>query len=271
MKKCTALLLALVLVCSLSACGKPERPAEISTEHSIDQLPASISMVTDGQWPESDLTFGVPQAPGRIDWVLQDSDRNTSALQISNLGKKEFKNYLKNLAEAGFFEFEKVTEPQEGQGAVSIGSLYSNGQKTLSLAYGENILMLTILPRGLTAGPVKPVNSYVYAYATLDEDFVIQSVTQLYLHKKSGEWNPLYTGISGVATVILGDQAPSTHYFGAEEDGVEQIASQISTGLTGLGGEKGRVIVSGTAYGDNALAGGGSFTVFYEIQLPKAD
>ena len=51
-------------------------------------------------------------------------------------------------------------------------------------------------------------------------------------------------------------------------NGEETIESDVNTGVTGNSGNTGTVTVSGVATANNALAGGGTFGITYNITIP---
>ena len=269
MKKGLAALLTVLLCLSLTACGRDNgKPEFISTEHSLQEAPETVTMLPVGEWPENEYTQGVPRALGQRYYVTEDKAHNSCGILVVNVDKDQLEWYEKKLKEEGFQEMKKMAEAIEVKAPISIGTLYSNGIKTVSLAYSSNAMMITILPTGIQGGNrgSAMTNVRVYAYATYDEQDGVQSVTEMYVSEKE-DTKPQFTALNGRVLMVFPEEEKD-FYFGAREDGTEAIASALSTGVHGTKGQKATMIVSGSAYADNAVAGGGSFVITYEITMP---
>lgn len=268
-KKGLAVLLAALLCLSMTACGRDNgKPESISTEHSLETPPETVQLLPVGQWPENEWTEGVPRALGQRYYAMEDREHNSCGILVVNVDKDQLKWYEQKLKEEGFQEIKKVAEAIAAKGTVSIGTLYSNGIKTVSLAYSGNVLMITILQNGVQGGNrgSAMTNVRVNAYATYDTEKGVQSVTEMYVSEKE-DTKPQFTALHGRVLMVFPEEENS-FYFGAAEDGTEAIASAISTGVLGSKGQKATMILGGSAYADNAVAGGGSFAITYEITIP---
>ena len=78
---------------------------------------------------------------------------------------------------------------------------------------------------------------------------------------------PEFTAMSGSVAVALNGSTHSTGFF-ETANGEETIESDVNTGVTGNSGNTGTVTVSGVATANNALAGGGTFGITYNITIP---
>ena len=270
MKKTVAILLCAVLVLALSACSA-EKPNGITVEDSLEKLPESVIFIDDGKWPENEYTQDIPVLPGTVGWVMLDHTRETCGIQSSGMTKAQFDAYYKTLQNAGFAVTERVEEESGGQNCISIGTVLSNGSRSVSLAYADGVLMMTIVNCGISgtkAGLFRPgnlENVYVSAYSTYDSKDGVQVVTELYVPEGSKN-APQFSAVYGMVTVRVGDET-TTHYLGNQTNG-DTVGIGVNTMRLGSKGEKGVVVIAGTAYAGNAVAGCGSFAVSYEITIP---
>ena len=103
-------------------------------------------------------------------------------------------------------------------------------------------------------------------HLTLDMMRVIMGEEKLYV-----PWyefpKPEFTAMSGSVAVALNGSTHSTGFF-ETANGEETIESDVNTGVTGNSGNTGTVTVSGVATANNALAGGGTFGITYNITIP---
>ena len=230
MKKTVAILLCAVLVLALSACSA-EKPNGITVEDSLEKLPESVIFIDDGKWSENEYTQDIPVPPGTVGWVMLDHTRGTCGIQSSGMTKAQFDAYYKTLQNAGFAVTERVEEESGGQNCISIGTVLSNGSRSVSLAYADGV----------------------------------QVVTELYVPEGSKNV-PQFSTVYGMVTVRVGDET-TTHYLGSQTNG-DTVGIGVNTMRLGSKGEKGVVVIAGTAYAGNAVAGCGSFAVSYEITIP---
>lgn len=270
MKKIIAVLLCILLAISLEACSA-KRPANITAVNSGDTLPASAVFATDGLWPENTYTQDIPVPPGKIVWSMLDTEAGFFSIQLNGLSKEAFDAYYQSLLAAGFTETEKVEKDGKRQPLVSIGSLISDGRRSVSFAFFESILVMTVTNQPTGGSPLKFLelrtmsNVYVNAYSTYDTEDGIQVITELYVPE--GETpKPAFTSVQGIVTVTVGGRT-TTHCLNAAES-TDALGITVNTKVLGASGEKGTVVIAGTALADNAAAGGGSFCIFYEITLP---
>lgn len=69
-----------------------------------------------------------------------------------------------------------------------------------------------------------------------------------------------------MVTITVGDDTASFP-LGTVAD-TESVGLAVNTGMLGNSGEKGFVVIVGTAYANNSVAGCGSFAISYEITIP---
>lgn len=268
MKRITVIVLCALLVLSAAACGV-KKPGGIRIEKSPDTFPSSVIFTDEGNWPENGFTQGLPTPPGTVEWVMVDSEREACGIRIGGIARKQFKEYYTALLNSGFTEIEKVSG--KGQAYISIGTLLSDGSKAISLAFADSVLMLTLTKGGIDgtkAGFLRPgnlTNVYVSAYSTYDPQDGIQVITELYVPEGQTP-SPQFTAVNGLVTVTVGENT-TTHYLGSNASGAS-AGIAVNTARLGASGEKGFVVIAGTAYADNAPAGCGSFAISYEITIP---
>ena len=70
----------------------------------------------------------------------------------------------------------------------------------------------------------------------------------------------------GIVTLRIGNST-TVCYLGTDAEAAA-VGIAVNSGQLGSSGEKGVVVIAGTAYADNAAAGCGSFAVAYEITIP---
>lgn len=271
MKKLLALLMAVIMLVSLTACSV-KKPNSLPIEDAITSLPESVTLDQTDVWPENAYTENVPQPTGKVLWSMIDENNDTCGITLRGLSKDSIDAYMDGLQDAGFQKIKKVKQPLTEERYVSLGTLFSDGTRTLSLSYADSVLMITISMTGIAPAEksfLKPshiTNIYQHCYATYDETDGIGIVTELYVAEGENV-QPKFTELNGVAVVELGDQQEYV-YFGGSPAQTHSIGSSLKTGILGHSGEKGTVTVSGTAYAVNALGGGGSFTITYGITIP---
>lgn len=117
-----------------------------------------------------------------------------------------------------------------------------------------------------TPMPRAVANVRVNSYATYDKEDGVQVTVKLYV-----PWydfpKPEFTAMSGTVSVYLNSKTTSKAFF-ETADGEATIETDVDTGVTGSSGNKGTVTVSGVATANNALLGGGAFSISYEITIP---
>lgn len=269
MKKILAVLFCVSMTVLLAACS-PERPENIPITTSADSPPESVAILEDGLWPENEYTADLPIPPGTVSWVMLDAANGSCGIQVSGISDDQFDAYYGKLLDSGFSEIEKVAE--EEKTCVSIGSIVSDGSRSISLAFSGETLMMTIVNKPLAGSELgflesgNMTNVYVYAYATYDSENGVQAVTELYVPEGESP-KPAFSMVSGMVTIRVGDDS-AVHYLGTTADAAPTLGIAVNTKQLGTPGEKGTVIVAGTACADNAAAGCGSFCVCYEITIP---
>lgn len=262
MKRLFTFFLTVLICIGLCACSVP-RP-EITTRDSLTVFPEDVLFISPALWPGEAAFHALPIPGGTIDWVLDMGDH--WGIQVSGLSKSQFSDYYEALEDAGFQKIDVAS-----QGSVSIGTLLSDGNTTVSLAYSQPVLMLTVSAAGL-AGKESSlfrsgnlINVYSNAYSTYDTETGIGVVTELYVSQKS-DAAPGFSRVFGIITVTIGDTL--ARFPLCSLDPADGLSLAVRTGITGASGEKGTVTIAGTAFGDNAAGGCGSFCIQYEITLP---
>lgn len=266
MKRILILIICLLFVVSLGACSA-KRPPNITTGNANSVLPDSILFSSEEVWPDNTYTQNIPTPPGTVSWVMLHSEKESCSIRIDGITKSQFGVYYKQLLNAGYAEIKKISEP----GYISIGTLLSDGRKSISLAYSESVFMMTIINEG-TEGtkqsflrPSNLANVYVNAYSTYDAENGVQVITELYA-PEGAKAKPRFSSVHGMVTVTVGD-ATKEIYLGSLTS-ADAVSLAINTQMLGSSGEKGFVAIAGTVYADNAISGCGSFAVSYEITIP---
>lgn len=108
---------ALLLMLSLSACAHQDTKPN-STDSADDLQAESITML--------------------------DAEHGNCSISIADVTERDFADYRACLEQAGFFALEHAAEEIKGQSYISIGTLLSNGDKTLSLSYIPDQLTIYI-------------------------------------------------------------------------------------------------------------------------------
>lgn len=116
-----------------------------------------------------------------------------------------------------------------------------------------------VLPRAVA-------NVRVRSYATYDKEDGVQVTVKLYVPWYSFP-KPKFTAMSGTVTVKMNNKT-TNKLFVETADEESTISSDVDTGVTGSSGNTGTITVSGVATATNALAGGGVFSISYEIKIP---
>ena len=270
MKRFPAIILCILIVVSLASCSA-EKPNDIQIQNSLESFPDSITFTDDEKWPENDFTKDIPTPPGSVSWVILDSENENCSVQIAEITKAQFDAYYKNLLSSGYSEIEKIVEEAKGESYISIGTIISNGSKSISLAYTESVLMMTIVNRGVNGSELgffqssNLTNVYVNAYSTYDAEDGVQVVTELYV-PQGEKPDPQFSMVNGMVTITVGDDTALIP-LGAAID-TDSVGLAVNTGMLGNSGEKGFVVIAGTAYANNSVTGCGSFAISYEITIP---
>lgn len=144
MKKLLSIIVALIFMFTLAACSDHLDAPESSNDSDNTTLPEHITMTQDGVWPENDYTEGLPVPLGTIEWVMLDSEQNICSISITDLNEGSYQEYMQDLSELGFSEVESVSEEIKAEGYVSVGTILSNGTKSLSIAYADEKMSIYI-------------------------------------------------------------------------------------------------------------------------------
>lgn len=130
MKRSLSLLILAALAVCLTACARSTVPAPQVTP---------LVQATD-TWPQNEYTQGIPVPPGTVTQVQLSEQPPYCAILLDGVSDGQFDEYLNTLCEAGFSQVESASEQVDG--ALSIGTLYSNGSRHLSLAHSAQQLSL---------------------------------------------------------------------------------------------------------------------------------
>ena len=129
----------LVIVLALTACSKQN-----STQDTNNSPSESLTMLDEGVWPENEYTEGLSVPPGTVSWAVLDAAKGYCSISLIDLTDDEYNAYMELLKEDGFSIIEEVSEEIEGQNYVSIGTVLSNKEKSLSISYIPNNLGIYI-------------------------------------------------------------------------------------------------------------------------------
>ena len=271
MKKYLICLLMVGLLGSMTGCGK-QKPEDIPAIQVTEGLSQDAVLEKSGTWPQNARTEGIPRPVGTVLWSMADSTHRTESIAVRGLAKDDVDGYMDRLQAEGFPEIKRAEPSDSGEKPVSFGTLFSDGERTISLSYADPVLMITVSDQGLTNAEGSRLqgshmmNLYQNSYATYDEADGIGIVTELYV-PKSEKTRPALTGLRGVAVVTLPGRQEILP-FECSADRIAALGTVLKTGIFGESGEIGTITVSGTAYASNALAGGGSFVSSYSVTLP---
>lgn len=133
MKK-LAFAVLVVLLLSLTACTQQEQPAGV--ENGVQS--ENDVMLDAGVWPVNEYTDGLPVPRGTVSWVQVDEKQQHCGIQLTEISEEDWRSYLLLLQQEGFSVVQEVTEEINGQEAISIGVLLSNGAKGVSMSYTSN-------------------------------------------------------------------------------------------------------------------------------------
>lgn len=145
MKRGVAIISGCVLLLSLTACSTQENLLGTDGESISSNSQSNITMVEDSIWPDNEYTEGLPVPNGTVVWVMLDSENEYCCINVDNINQTECDEYIQALTDLGFNEIESVAEEIAGEDYISIGTIYSNGKKSLSLAYADENLGIYIV------------------------------------------------------------------------------------------------------------------------------
>lgn len=135
------ILMALLLL-TLQACSSPNKsPAGSDTE---DLPPNEAATLTADTWPVNTYTDGLPVPPGTVNWTVLDEEHKNCAINLTDLQETDYDDYMEHLRQEGFSVVESVSEEIEGQDYISVCSLLSNDEKSLSISYIPNVFTICI-------------------------------------------------------------------------------------------------------------------------------
>ncbi len=123
----------IILMLTLTACGG-------KGEGSSD----NAAMLENGVWPQNEYTEKLPVPGGTVDWAILDTEPGSCSLSLSDISESEYNSWMKQLEQAGFSLIESRSEEVKGQDYVSVNTLVSDGEKSLSISYIPNQLTIYI-------------------------------------------------------------------------------------------------------------------------------
>lgn len=136
MKK-LAYALTILLLLSLMACA-----AQTAGDTNAEVI--GITVLSSGEWPENAYTQGLPVPSGKVSWTTVDAEHESCGINVTDIDENGYQDYCGKLAQAGYSVWQSVSEEIAGQDSVSIGTLYSNGEKGLSISYIPGSLTIYI-------------------------------------------------------------------------------------------------------------------------------
>lgn len=125
-----AFLLLIALTLTLAACSGNGEVAGAADDASSKH----ITMLDAGEWPANEYTEGLPVPTGTVSWAMLDEEHRNCSISLTGTSDAEHSRYLALLKEEGFSVVEDVSEEIRGQDYVSIGTLLSNGEKSVSIS-----------------------------------------------------------------------------------------------------------------------------------------
>ena len=126
-------IIAILLMLSLAACSNQDTPS--AADNPSNTQTESNTMLDAGVWPVNEYTEGLPVPSGTVGWAMLDTEHENCSIRIVDISETDYNDYLELLKQEGFSIIEEVSEENEGQDYVSIGTLLSNGEKGLSISY----------------------------------------------------------------------------------------------------------------------------------------
>jgi len=127
-------ILAILLVLSLAACSNQDTASNNAGTTSNTQS-ENITMLDEGVWPVNEYTEGLPVPSGTVSWAMLDMEHENCSISIVDINETEYNDYMELLKQDNYSVIENVSEEIEGKDYVSIGTIFSNGEKGLSISY----------------------------------------------------------------------------------------------------------------------------------------
>lgn len=127
-------ILAILLVLSLAACSNQDTASNNAGTTSNTQS-ENITMLDEGVWPVNEYTEGLPVPSGTVSWAMLDTEHENCSISIVDINETEYNDYMELLKQDNYSVIENVSEEIEGKDYVSIGTIFSNGEKGLSISY----------------------------------------------------------------------------------------------------------------------------------------
>lgn len=118
-----------------------------SAQEVIASLPENLTMLDVGVWPNNEYTNSIPKPEsGTVlrGWI--DPEKKYCYIQFSDINQVKSEAYIKKLKENGFEEVQMTSEKIKNEGYISVGTVLSNGETTVSIAYTNDLFALYISP-----------------------------------------------------------------------------------------------------------------------------
>lgn len=132
-------LITVLLMLPLGACSNSiTTNTSAGTTGASDTQAEGITMLDGGVWPANEYTVGLPVPPGTVSWAALDTGHRNCSINIANISESDSNDYVELLKQEGFSLITDVSEEIKGQDYVSVGTLLSDGEKGLSIAYGAD-------------------------------------------------------------------------------------------------------------------------------------
>ena len=126
--------LVLIFLFMLSACSTPDNIKDTEDFDDSESVLAP-SMIYDGVWPENKYTENLPVPDGNVSWVVLDDENGYCSINIVDVEDTQYQAYMEKLKQAGFSITNEVSEEVKGEGYVSIGTIFSDGTRGLSISF----------------------------------------------------------------------------------------------------------------------------------------
>ncbi len=134
MKK-TAFIIALFSILICTACSDSDTTGTPENETATPEIEYTNS------WPENENTSGVPVPDaGEITQVIIAPDGRYCAVTLEDMSQDDADSYFDKLEESGFVLVEEASEDLSGEGDVSIGTAYANGEVGVNVAYFDGVM-----------------------------------------------------------------------------------------------------------------------------------
>ena len=131
--------LTLLLCCTsvLGGCHNASHPLPNQPDESIIPLSGDA-------WPDNDYTRSLPVPPGTLLSAAIHPEYDLCEIQLTDVTKAEFTEYINQLVDSGFSVLQSACEPVSGSDYTSDNFLLSNGTKGISISHIPDSLGMVI-------------------------------------------------------------------------------------------------------------------------------